>query len=299
MNGCCHSHRSRASCFSKHRRFPALQSIVAFCLFATSAHSASKLAPFAIIEALELRECSGIVKSRAQADTFWTHNDSGGGANLFAIQKNGSLIGQFPTPFTNIDWEDIATDNSGNLFIGDFGNFANTRRDLAIHRIAEPKIDRNDSNSDSETFPFEYPDQVDFPPKRRLYDCEALFWANGRLFLLTKSLGEVATRLYRFDTLRPDHINKPTLVGSFDIGPRVTAADASPTGDSIAILTTRSVWVFERPKNSDNYLDGPAKFASIQAGQCEAVTWISDGALLIANESRELFQITLDSLIEY
>ncbi len=282
-----------------NRFFPRFSFLIA-CLSASCiACSAAKLAPFAHIEALEIRECSGIVQSRKQDDIYWVHNDSNGGSKLYAIRKNGILASAFDTGLRNVDWEDITTDDSGNLYIGDFGNFENTRRDLVIHKIREPLGNTPPAISERTSFRFAYPEQTRFPPPKRIFDCEALFWANGYLFILTKSLGETSTRLYRFDSLDSDKLNNPTQIGQFDIGPRVTGADASPDGWRLAILTERSVWVFQRPAQSDNYLEGSVKTRSIQAGQCEAICWVSPQELLIANEERALFSVTLDSLIEY
>ena len=140
---------------------------------------------------------------------------------------------------------------------------------------------------------------MEFPPKRRIYDCEAIFWAQEELFVLTKSLGDTATRLYCFESLRADEINHPKLVGEFDIGPRVTGADATPDGKRLAVLTTSSVWVFERPENSRNYLEGIATTLRISAGQCEAICWDDQETLIIANEDRALFEVKVADLVDY
>ena len=261
--------------------------------------SAAKLEPFAKIQVLEIRECSGIAQSRLGADAYWVHNDSNGSSQLYAINKQGELLAAFPTELPNVDWEDITTDNSGNLYIGDFGNFENNRRDLTIYEITEPLDTTTRSVGKSAAYRFAYSEQTEFPPKKRIYDCEALFWANGHLHILSKSLGETITRLYRFENLESNQINHPVQIGQFDIGPRVTAAEASPEGLQLAILTNRSIWVFTRPNQSDNFLDKTRKMLSIQAGQCEAICWASPEELLIANEDRALFTVPLDSLIEY
>ncbi len=246
-----------------------------------------------------LVEASGIAASRTLADHYWVHNDSLSGSSIFAILKDGSLVAAFPTGLTNIDWEDVATDNSGNLYLGDFGNFSNTRRDLAIHLLKEPLKPKVGTRIKGTTYRFEYPEQKEFPPERRIYDCEAIFWAQEELFVLTKSLGDTATRLYCFESLRADEINRPKLVGEFDIGPRVTGADATPDGERLAVLTTSSVWVFERPKNSRNYLEGIATTLRITAGQCEAICWDDQETLIIANEDRALFEVKVADLVDY
>lgn len=260
---------------------------------------ASKLVPFAQIEALEIRECSGIAKSRQYDGVYWTHNDSGSGSAIYAIRSNGELIAAIETHLPNIDWEDVTIDSSGGLFLADTGNFENTRRDLVIHRISEPNPSAPNDSLEIRSYPFAYPDQTAFPPQKRQFDCEALFWSQGRLHLLTKSLGDTYTRLYRFDALQEDSINRPSFVARFAIGPRVTAAEASIDGNRLAILTTRSVWIFDKPDDSDNFFQGPAFTRSIQAGQCEAICWEDKSALLVANEGRALYRIPIDTLVEY
>jgi len=251
------------------------------------------------MESLAISECSGIAKSNQLEGVYWVHNDSAGGSDLYAIDRLGKLLAVIPTSMPNTDWEDIATDNEGNLFIGDFGNFNNTRRNLAIHFLAEPDLSTNPSDVAYRSFPFAYPDQKEFPPKRRLFDCEALFWADGSLFLLTKSLGDTYTRLYRFADQIEDKVNTPQRVGLFDIGPQVTAADASPDGKSLAVLTSRSIWIFDRTQSGWNYLDGPARFMKIEAGQCEAISWDGPTSLIVANENRELFSVPIEGFTEY
>jgi len=264
-----------------------------------STSAAAKLEPYAQIAGIGIRECSGIVKSRQSSDLYWVHNDSSGGSEIFAVRRNGSLAGTLPTRFSNIDWEDITTDNSGNLYLVDCGNFRNTRRDLAIHVLKEPLDLEASPQMEGESYRFEYPDQTEFPPKRRIFDCEALFWAQGNLFLLTKNLGDTITRLYRFDPLQGNEINRPKLIGVFDIGPRVTGADASPDGQRLAVLTTSSVWVFERPEGSRNYFQGFAKMMRISAGQCEAICWDDEDTLIIANENRAMFEVKVNELFDY
>ncbi len=260
---------------------------------------AAKLTPYVQIAEIGIRECSGIIKSRQSSDLFWVHNDSSGGSRIFAIRRNGSLAGTLPTPFSNVDWEDITTDNSGNLYLGDFGNFRNTRRDLAIHVLKEPLTLEGNPQIEGESYRFEYPNQTEFPPKRRIFDCEALFWAKGDLFLLTKSLGDTITRLYCFEPLQQNVVNRPKLIGEFDIGPRVTGADATPDGQRLAVLTTSSVWVFERPEESRNYFQGFAKMMRIRAGQCEAICWDDEDTLIIANENRAMFEVKVNELHDY
>ena len=71
-------------------------------------------------------EASGIVKSRRYPGIYWVHNDSGNPPLLFAVRGDGRIVRQFRLAVPNIDWEDIAIDDQGHLYLGDIGN--NTAR---------------------------------------------------------------------------------------------------------------------------------------------------------------------------
>ena len=56
---------------------------------------------------------------------FWTHNDGGGPKKqvLYAIDREGNTRAAFPViGATFHDWEDIAIDDAGHLYLGDIGN---------------------------------------------------------------------------------------------------------------------------------------------------------------------------------
>ena len=96
------------------------------------------------IELPEISESSGLVKSRTQRGVFWTHNDSGDRPRIFAIDAQGRLLGEFAVEGALArDWEDIAIDDAGNLYIGDVGNNANQRRDLVVYRVPEPDVGKD------------------------------------------------------------------------------------------------------------------------------------------------------------
>src|SRR5690242_13816450 len=79
------------------------------------------------IETKEITESSGIAASKFQTDVFWTQNDSGDDAFIFALNTKGEKLGTWKvTNAKNIDWEDIAEikNQTGEcvLYIGDTGN---------------------------------------------------------------------------------------------------------------------------------------------------------------------------------
>jgi len=74
-------------------------------------------------------ETSGIVSGTNS--TIWTHNDSGGKPILYKIDTNGVILRTlFIKDVKNRDWEDLANDYQGNIYIADIGNNRNQRKDL-------------------------------------------------------------------------------------------------------------------------------------------------------------------------
>jgi len=264
-----------------------------------------RLDPYAKLSFQSIKESSGLVKSRLFKDVYWTHNDSGDHARLFAVTRKGDIIKPDETgeyngitihDAINIDWEDITTDNHGNLIIGNLGNNQSTRRDLSIYIIKEPDPFQDLFAKVSLKVNFYYPDQKIFPPKKMNYDSEALFWAKEKIYLLTKHRGNRYTKLYRFDSMNPLKQNPLTYIGSFDIDGQVTGADASKDGNRLAVLTYRALWLFEIDHGAVNYFNGKISWLPIIAGQCEGIA-IDGNKLLVSNEQRELFEISMDRLI--
>lgn len=111
-------------------------------------------------------------------------NDSRNPPILFRYDAlQGKLLESKKLPVPNRDWEDLAHDPAGNLYIGDFGNNRNARRDLRIYRY-DPATQQLDS------ILFHYPDQREFAPadeSRWNYNCEAMVFFRDSLHLFSKN----------------------------------------------------------------------------------------------------------------
>src|SRR5215510_2509748 len=83
-----------------------------------------------------IEESSGVVASRRYTDVFWTHNDGGGPKKqvLYAIDREGNTRAIFSVVDVTLhDWEDIAIDDAGHLYIGDIGNNNAKRNTLNVY----------------------------------------------------------------------------------------------------------------------------------------------------------------------
>jgi hypothetical protein len=133
-----------------------------------------------------IEESSGLILYN---DTlFITHNDSGDKPILYFINLNGDLIHQVTiSNAINDDWEEITKDEKGNIYIGDFGNNHNKRRNLSIYKI-EPENLFKVTHIVAKLITFSYPDQTAFPPSDSLlnFDAEAMFFYQDSLWIFTK-----------------------------------------------------------------------------------------------------------------
>ena len=132
---------------------------------------------------------------------FWTHNDSGGKAEIYAIDPDNGMIIQtvMINNAENIDWEDMTQDENY-IYIADTGNNRGKRREFQIYKILKNDILAH-KNSDAEvkaeiiTFKFDYqPNNLKL--YRHNYDMEALCVLKGQLFIFTKNWKNNKTNLY-------------------------------------------------------------------------------------------------------
>jgi hypothetical protein len=155
-----------------------------------------------------LSETSGLIKWNNQ---IWTHNDSGGDTNLYALDTlNGSIIQALPlNGISNTDWEEISQDSSF-IYIGDFGNNQNgVRSDLKILRVSKNSILTNSPLI--ETINFTYSNQTNFTAlaaNTTDFDCEAFLVSKDSIYLFTKQWSNRQTSTYALPKNPGTHIAK-------------------------------------------------------------------------------------------
>ncbi len=252
------------------------------------------------IAAEEIAESSGLVASRRYDGVLWTHNDSGDSARIFAIGRRGEKLAEFAVEGAqHVDWEDIALDGRGRLYIADVGNNANDRRDLTIYVVPEPDPARSGSVQVERALRFRYADQSAYPdPERMDFDCESVLHFGDALYLFTKHRGNTRTKIYRLplgETARAEQALEPLATVELGSPSRfgvATAADIRADGRYIALLTYQALFIYERLGN-DLAPRGPVariEFDAEQTQQAESVAWDGD-SLVFGNEQRTLFRI--------
>src|SRR5690606_13566954 len=119
---------------------------------------------------------------------FWVIQDSGKPDEIHLVDSTAQLIKSLKVADAkNRDWEELAMDPQGNLYIGDFGNNANKRKDLVIYKVPAAELEKEGPRA--EKIEFNYPQQKDFPPQKDslYYDTEGFFHQGEQLYIFTKN----------------------------------------------------------------------------------------------------------------
>ena len=236
-----------------------------------------------------LKEVSGIEWTH---DKLWAIEDSGNENVLYQIDDKGDVSHSLMiSNATNTDWEDLASDKEGNIYIGDFGNNDNDRTDLCIYKISKDSLEKDQCQAIAKTT-FSYPEQKEFPPKKteRVFDVEAFVAYKDDFYLFTKNRSKNSdgkVLLYKIPN-KPG--NQPAQqIGSFITCPEfntcaITAASISNDGKKVALLSHSKVWLFEDFQD-DLFFEGKITELNLNHySQKEAMTFKDNSTLLIADE---------------
>ncbi|MFC4221002.1 hypothetical protein [Flagellimonas marina] len=239
----------------------------------------------------KLKEVSGMA---IHSGDIWVVEDSGNKDKIYKIDQKGSITKSLKIDHAkNEDWEDLAMDIEGNLYIGDFGNNANRRKNLTIYRVSRAQLKKKEPNA--EKIEFRYPEQKDFPPQKDslLFDTEGFFHWKDHLYIFTKN----RTRPYSGETLIyrvPDEEGEydAELLGSITLCKSqdhcsVTGADISADGKTIALLGYGFIFLvtdFELP----NFDSASIQIIDFDSNtQTESIGFLNEKTLLIADEKNK------------
>lgn len=234
-----------------------------------------------------ITESSGVVASRRHPGVFWTHNDGNkpGSYMLFAMDRSGKSLGNFRvTGSTLHDWEDIAIDNDGHLYVGDIGNNDARRFTIAVHEINEP-----DLRTSGTTVEIKRSWTLQFA--KMPFDCESLFVWDGFGYVISKVFDDQKAEIYRFpltNSVKPITLEKVT---ELKIESPVTGADISADGKLLGLVARSGAYVYK--VNGDIGRTAKIKFTHtrFKHEHVEGCCFVPDGLLATA-ETREIFLFT-------
>jgi hypothetical protein len=241
------------------------------------------------LEDPRILESSGLALSRRHPAVLWTHNDSGGGPELYAVGSDGRTLATLTLAGAEArDWEALAPgrDDRGRpaLLVGDIGDNQDLWPEVAVYRVTEPARLR-DATVPAVRYRLRYADG----PR----DAEALLVdpRSNRLYVATKSSD--GGGLYRAPArLRTDQVNVLHRVAR--VPPVVTDGSFAPDGRSFVLRDYQSAYVYTTPGHRVGELPLPPQY------QGESLTVSPDGhSLLVGSEGpgSEVWRVPLPASI--
>ncbi|MBT8384729.1 MAG: hypothetical protein KJO83_03350 [Bacteroidia bacterium] len=236
-----------------------------------------------------LSEVSG-VQTLQNSNLIWMINDGGNPHRLYGVTRKGKIKKEIIINAKNEDWEDLTSDDEGNLYIGDFGNNYSKRKDLTILKIKHTDLQKEE-DIDVKKIRFYFPEQKKFPPKKkqRYFDTESFIFLNGYLYLFTRSRvsdNYGKTSLYKIPAKEGNHVAE--YISSFSICNllicSITSAAISSDQKSIVLLSSDTVLLFTDFKGDDFFSGKVTQLPLGHLSQKEGVCFKNDNTLYITDE---------------
>ncbi|MBK7997176.1 MAG: lamin tail domain-containing protein [Verrucomicrobia bacterium] len=231
-----------------------------------------------------ISEGSGLAASSRYTNVVWTHND-GGYQFLFAVNRAGDYLGAFQVTGANlIDWEAIASDGNGNLYLADIGANGIERTHIAVHRVREPNpADRYGNAEVNKTWYLRFPDERE--------DCEAFFVLNDFGYLITKPRTNDQVTMFRYPLTSGGRSVLLEEVARISVTAAVTDAGLSADQQRLGIVTTEGVYLYFIKGNPASMQTAEREFTRFPNDFMEGGTFV-DGGFLTSAETRELWLFT-------
>lgn len=245
-----------------------------------------ELEPLGRLDARELHEVSGVVRSRQHPEIFWVHNDSGNPPALFAAKGDGSIVRRYRVAVPNLDWEDIAIDAQGHLYLGDIGNNGGVLPVRVVYRFPEP------APAVEPTGPLQ-PDRIVYYrfPGGQPFDAESLFVDGDQVMLVRKRLDQQEAELYRLPFERSTSLLAPAVLERVGVlaGFResATGADLTTDGRWLAVCSPGRTRLYRRGADGTWQPAGALRYKS---GDFEAICW-DTASLRLVGESGRMYRL--------
>lgn len=187
-----------------------------------------------------ITEASGLAASARSPGFFFTHNDSGDRARIFALRADATLAAEIEIDGADaIDWEAVAAapyEGEPSLYIGDIGDNARARENVTIYVVPEPALAPAPARASVVK-------RLDLRYEDGARDAEALLVdpTSGAIVIATKSL-DGKSGIYVADLARSLLVREATLDGL----PWVTDGSVSGDGRFVALRTYGTAFVWER-----------------------------------------------------
>ena len=246
----------------------------------------------------DITEASGIAFSKCQPDVFWTMNDSGDDAFIYAFNSAGANLGTWRVAGAkNNDWEDIAEfkDAKGQCFVyvADIGDNGGKRDFRTIYRVSEPLVSAESKDKTRTNALVTAPaDSLTYSTDAMKMDSETLLVhpTTGDIYVLTKSRKDPAFVFKINPSFGSSDIQKAVRIAEIKV-PSVpfgllTGGDISPDGRRVVLCDYLDGYEMTLPARANSFDDiwkqQPVEIDLGDRDTGEAVGYGNDGNTIYA-----------------
>ncbi|MEZ4803582.1 MAG: hypothetical protein R2797_12490 [Gelidibacter sp.] len=211
------------------------------------------------------------------SDLIWVIEDAGNDNHLYGLDNKGNIKKDLIVLNSeNKDWEDLTSDDEGNIYIGDFGNNSKKRENFTIYKIANPENAKDKVSAEAINFKL--------PKGKKSEDFEAFFMYKDSFYIFSKESKNCV--MLKIPNTLGDHTAE--LAKEFNLDGKknlITSADISDNGKTVVLLNHDKVWKLTNFE-SDDFFGGkiealPFDFTS----QMEGVCFKDSSTLYLTDES--------------
>lgn len=267
-------------------------------LVATSQARPSKATFLCSLKNSNIDESSGVAASYLRKGVFWTHNDSGGKAEVYAFDLEGKDLGTYSLVGVSArDWEDIASVKiSGKpfLYVGDIGDNMKNQAAVRVYRFREPAGGDARELRDFDTYVLRFADGP--------HNCETLMVSpTGDIYLVTKDeFGDSSVHVVASPPKSGSYSLKKVSDLKLEAGNvyshMITGGDISPDGKSVVIRTYFSILLYRPGRLEDFAVSQPVSLPVPVERQGEAVCFDVSGDRLITTSEGSPCRVSSVSL---
>lgn len=186
----------------------------------------------------------------------------------------------------NTDWEDIAADDNGHLFVGDTGNNYKLFPSRSVYEFKEPDPYASPIKPVAAVQRWRYV----FSGER--FDAEALYVRAGQPFVLPRQRRQ-ATDIFKLVPTKSGKW-KPEQVAALPVRD-IVAADVSADGNSLLVCTPSMLRVYPLDERGVPSADGATLTVRYPFGNIEACCF--DGSdVMLASENRDIYRVSSQDL---
>ena len=202
--------------------------------------------------------------------------DAGNKNNVYGMDFKGSIVKDIDVSnVKNEDWEDLTSDDDGNLYIGDFGNNSRKREHFFIYKIEDINSVKDKVTAD--TIHFTLPKNV------KSEDFESFFLYNDNFYIFTKETKNF--KVLKVPNTIGTHIAELAIEYNLDgKHNKITSADISKDGKTIVLLNHDKLWKLTNFKD-DNFFEGNVEAVDFEHdSQKEGICFKDNNTVIITDE---------------